>query len=72
MTRPPSTRLFFERSAEIVAPDLIGCYLFTAIDDKRVGGMIIETEAYDQTDPFAHCYVGADANSFNKKRTDAF
>lgn len=25
--------------------------------------MIIETEAYDENDPFAHCYVGADANS---------
>ena len=49
---------FFERAAEIVAPDLIGCHLFTCIDGQRVGGVIIETEAYDQNDMAAHCYTG--------------
>jgi DNA-3-methyladenine glycosylase len=49
---------FFERAVEIVAPDLIGCHLFTNIDGLRVGGVIIETEAYDENDMAAHCYTG--------------
>lgn len=53
---PLLDKSFFERSVYEVAPDLIGCYVFTTIDDVRVGGMIIETEAYHQEDPFAHCY----------------
>jgi DNA-3-methyladenine glycosylase len=44
---------------EIVAPDLIGRYLFTVVDGDRVGGMIIETEAYDAADPAAHCHPEA-------------
>ena len=52
---------FFARSADKVAPDLIGCCVFTIVDGKRAGGMIVETEAYDDKDPFAHCYPGADA-----------
>jgi DNA-3-methyladenine glycosylase len=58
---------FFARSAEEVAPDLIGCYLFTTIDGKRTGGMIIETEAYDHNDPFCHCHKNADA--FSKEQS---
>lgn len=45
---------FFERSVHEVAPDLIGCSL-------RVGpcaGVIVETEAYDVTDPACHAFVG--------------
>src|SRR4051812_7922427 len=49
---------FFERPVEIVAPDLVGCCLFTNIDGQRVGGVIIETEAYDENDMAAHCYTG--------------
>jgi DNA-3-methyladenine glycosylase len=49
---------FFERSVEIVAPDLVGCQLFTTIEGQRVGGVIIETEAYDENDMAAHCYKG--------------
>jgi DNA-3-methyladenine glycosylase len=51
-------RSFFERAVEIVAPDLVGCQLFTTIEGQRVGGVIIETEAYDQNDMAAHCYTG--------------
>jgi DNA-3-methyladenine glycosylase len=45
---------FFERSVHEVAPDLIGCEL-------RVGeaaGVIVETEAYDVTDPACHAFGG--------------
>jgi len=47
---------FFARSVYDVAPDLIGCHLFTTINGVRTGGMIIETEAYREDDPFAHCF----------------
>lgn len=57
---PNLPRNFFEGKVEDVAPTLIGCYLFTTVDDVRAGGMIIETEAYDQNDPFAHCYSDAE------------
>jgi DNA-3-methyladenine glycosylase len=50
------TSEFFARSVYDVAPDLIGCYLFTTINGVRTGGMIIETEAYRKDDPFAHCF----------------
>jgi DNA-3-methyladenine glycosylase len=45
---------FFDRSVHEVAPDLIGCTL-------RVGpcaGVIVETEAYDVTDPACHAFTG--------------
>jgi DNA-3-methyladenine glycosylase len=45
---------FFDRSVHEVAPDLVGCTL-------RVGacaGVIVETEAYDVTDPACHAFAG--------------
>ena len=45
---------FFARSVHEAAPDLVGCTL-------RVGpcaGVIVETEAYDETDPACHAHVG--------------
>jgi hypothetical protein len=47
-------RHFFARSVHAVAPDLIGATLLS----RGVGGIIVEVEAYHQTDPAAHSYRG--------------
>jgi DNA-3-methyladenine glycosylase len=52
--RRPLSRRFFDRSVHDVAPDLIG----TTLLFNSVGGMIVEVEAYHQTDPAAHSYRG--------------
>jgi DNA-3-methyladenine glycosylase len=52
-------RAFFDRSVHEVARDLIGCEL-------RVGetaGLIVETEAYEESDPACHAYVGRTARN---------
>jgi DNA-3-methyladenine glycosylase len=50
----PLRRSFFTRSVHTVAPDLIGATLLF----KGVGGVIVEVEAYHQTDPAAHSFGG--------------
>jgi DNA-3-methyladenine glycosylase len=45
---------FFDRSVHTVARQLIGCQLFF----DGVGGVIVETEAYEREDPASHSYVG--------------
>jgi DNA-3-methyladenine glycosylase len=45
---------FFARSVHAVAPDLIGATLLF----KGAGGVIVEVEAYHQTDPAAHSFGG--------------
>jgi DNA-3-methyladenine glycosylase len=45
---------FFERSVHEVARDLVGCSLLY----RGVGGVIVETESYQQDDPACHAYVG--------------
>lgn len=57
----PIPDAFFNRCADEVAANLIGCFLFVDHEEDRVGGQIIETEAYCQSDPSAHCH--------NDKRT---
>jgi DNA-3-methyladenine glycosylase len=50
----PLRRGFFDRSVHAVAPDLIGATLLF----NGVGGVIVEVEAYHQTDPAAHSFGG--------------
>jgi DNA-3-methyladenine glycosylase len=54
----PGARLlprgFFNRSVHAVAPDVIGTMLLF----RGVGGIIVEVEAYHQSDPAAHSYRG--------------
>jgi DNA-3-methyladenine glycosylase len=52
-------RDFFARSVHEVAPDLIG----TTFLCNRVGGIVVEAEAYDHEDPAAHGYRGRTARN---------
>jgi DNA-3-methyladenine glycosylase len=42
----PLPRAFFDRSADVVAVDLLGHYLVRDIEGESCGGLIVETEAY--------------------------
>jgi len=49
MTKQPEmilSRRFYERDPEVVARNLLGKILIRKIRDKRLSGMIVETEAY--------------------------
>ena len=50
----PLKRSFFDRSVHEVAPDLIGATLLV----NGVGGIIVEVEAYHQSEPAAHSFNG--------------
>jgi DNA-3-methyladenine glycosylase len=50
----PLKRAFFARNVLAVAPDLIGATLLV----NGVGGIIVELEAYDQSEPAAHSFNG--------------
>lgn len=46
---------FFERAAEQVAPELVGCLLVRRrADGSHTWGVVVETEAYDQSEPGCH------------------
>lgn len=50
---------FFERAPRPVARDLVGCELLY----EGVGGIIVETEAYEADDPACHAFVGRTART---------
>jgi DNA-3-methyladenine glycosylase len=52
-------RQFFDRSVHEVARDLIGC----GIAIGPTAGIIVETEAYEASDPACHAYVGRTARN---------
>lgn len=52
------SREFYESSASVIAPELLGHYLLRRIDGKWCGGIIVETEAYIKNDPACHAYIG--------------
>jgi DNA-3-methyladenine glycosylase len=50
---------FFARSVHRVARELVGCTLLV----DGVGGVIVESEAYEAADPACHAYVGRTARN---------
>ena len=53
----PLPSSFYEPSAEVVAPKLLGHFLLRRTpDDRWAGGPIVETEAYLANDPASHGY----------------
>jgi DNA-3-methyladenine glycosylase len=53
------TRVFFARTPQVVAYELIGCDMVVVHPDHTLRARIIETEAYDgANDPASHAYRG--------------
>ncbi|HEY5357329.1 MAG TPA: DNA-3-methyladenine glycosylase [Streptosporangiaceae bacterium] len=63
---PPSPlpRVFFDRPALAVAPEVLGCVLWHASPDGTVAAVITEVEAYaGQADPASHAFRGQTARN---------
>lgn len=58
MPEPIRSKRFFQRSALILAKDLLGCVLHVKHRNQIVSGMIVETESYHESDPASHSYGG--------------
>jgi DNA-3-methyladenine glycosylase len=54
---------FLGYDALVVAPRLLGCTLIREIDGRVISAKIVETEAYDQTDPASHSFRGKTART---------
>lgn len=54
----PLPRRFFEPSAAVVAPQLLGHWLVHQEPEGPVGGIIVEVEAYVREDPACHAFRG--------------
>ncbi|HEY3913595.1 MAG TPA: DNA-3-methyladenine glycosylase [Verrucomicrobiae bacterium] len=63
MTFAPLRRSFFEPSAEVVAPRLLGHWLIRRLPEGFCGGPIVETEAYLRGDPASHSFIGETARN---------
>ena len=59
MSRRGSREIDFDAPAHVVARALIGATLLV----DGVGGVIVETEAYDQSDPASHTHAGPTARN---------
>ncbi len=59
----PLTRKFYEPSADIVAPKLLGHWLLRRTPKGLCGGPIVETEAYLWDDPACHAAPGLSARN---------
>ncbi|HVV70144.1 MAG TPA: DNA-3-methyladenine glycosylase, partial [Verrucomicrobiae bacterium] len=54
----PLPRSFYEPSARLVAPELLGHWLIRRTESGVCGGLIVETEAYLRDDPACHAAPG--------------